>query len=76
MENYSVCQPAPEQLGQYIDYINKLCQATEVQNWTDCNNFSALSNDRFKQIKGTEKLLNELIGNLGHSRKRRGALTL
>jgi hypothetical protein len=62
------------QLGQYIGYINKLCQATEVQNWTDCNHFSTLSKDRFKQIKGTEKLLNELIGNSGHIRKRRGAL--
>jgi hypothetical protein len=57
-----------EQLGQYIDYINKLCQATAVQNWIDCNHFSALSNDRFKQIKRTEKLLHELIGKSGHIR--------
>jgi hypothetical protein len=63
-----------EQLGQYISYINKLCLATEVQNWTDCNHFSSLSNDRFKQVKGTEKLLHELIGNSGHIRRRRGAL--
>ena len=63
-----------EQLGKYITYINKLCQATEVQNWTDCNHFSSLSNDRIKQVKGTEKLLHELIGNSGRTRRRRGAL--
>jgi hypothetical protein len=63
-----------EELGQYIRHIYILCQATEVQNWTDCNHFSSLSKDRFRQIKGTEKLLYELIGNSRHTRKRRGAL--
>jgi hypothetical protein len=63
-----------EQLGQYISYINKLCKATEVQNWTDCNHFSSLSNDRFKQVKGTEKLLHKLIGISGHIHKHRVTL--
>jgi hypothetical protein len=33
-----------------------------------------LYNDRFKQIKGTKKLLHELIVTSGHIRKHRGAL--
>jgi hypothetical protein len=33
-----------------------------------------LSNDKFTQIKGTEKLLHELTGRSGHIRKRTGAL--
>jgi hypothetical protein len=63
-----------EQLGQYINYVNKPCTLTEVQNWTDCNHFSALSRDRFRQLQETERVLNEIIGKPGKTRKRRGAL--
>jgi hypothetical protein len=63
-----------EQLGQYIDYVNKICHATEIQNWTDCNHFSSLSRDRFRQLQETERILNEIIGKQGKVRRRRGAL--
>jgi hypothetical protein len=62
-------------VGQISHNINKLSKATEVQNWTECNHFSSLSNDTsFKHIKETAKLLHELIENSGHIRKRKGAL--
>jgi hypothetical protein len=64
-----------EQLSQYITHINQLCHATEIQNWTDCGHFNTLSVETFKRIKGSEKLLRELIGeNPKPLRKRRGAL--
>jgi hypothetical protein len=63
-----------KQLGQYISHINKLCTLTEVQNWTDCNHFSSLSRDRFRQIQETERVLNEIIGKPEKTRRRRGAL--
>jgi hypothetical protein len=63
-----------EQLGQYIDYVNRMCQATEIQNWTDCNHFSSLSRDRFRQLQATEKILNEIIGKPSKMRRKRGAL--
>jgi hypothetical protein len=50
------------QLGQYIEHVNRLCHATEVQNWTDCSHFYTISRGRFNQIKSSEKLLRELIG--------------
>jgi hypothetical protein len=62
-----------EQLGQYINYVNKICHATEIQNWTDCNHFSSLSRDRFRQLQETE-ILNEISGKQGRVRKRRWAL--
>jgi hypothetical protein len=63
-----------EQLGQYISHVNKLCTLTEIQNWTDCNHFSPLSRDRFRQLQETEKTLNEIIGKPEKTRRRRGAL--
>jgi hypothetical protein len=64
-----------ERLGQYKTHINQLCHATEVQNWTDCGHFNPMSREMFKRIKGSERLLLELIGsNPEHCRRRRGAL--
>jgi hypothetical protein len=51
-----------EQLDQYISHVNKLCTLNEIQNWTDCNHFSPLSRDRFRQLQETENILNEIIG--------------
>ena len=62
-----------ELLGQYIDHVNELCRTTEVQNWTDCNHFSSLSRDRYRQLQETERVLNEIIGKPERVR-RRGAL--
>jgi hypothetical protein len=45
------------QLEQYIDHVIKLCQMTEIHNWTDCNHFSTISKDAVKQMRGSEKLL-------------------
>jgi hypothetical protein len=62
-------------LGQYIDHVNKLCHSSEIQNWTDCNHFYTITKDRFKQVRGSENLLRELIGsNSKPTRVRRGAL--
>ena len=63
-----------ELLGQYIDHVNELCRTTEVQNWTDCNHFSSLSRDRYRQLQETERVLNEIIGKPERVRRRRGAL--
>jgi hypothetical protein len=64
-----------DQLGQYIDHVNQLCHATEIQNWTDCNHFNTLSTEAFRRIKASENLLRELVGiDKKHLRRRRGAL--
>jgi hypothetical protein len=63
-----------EQLGQYINHVNKLCKSTEVQNWTDCNHFESLSRDRFRQLQETERVLDEIIGKPEKGRSKRGAL--
>jgi hypothetical protein len=59
-----------EQLGQYINFVNKLCKSTEAQDWTSCNHFSELSRNRFQQLKGTEKVLEELIGKHVNTRRK------
>ncbi|KDR16722.1 hypothetical protein L798_09562 [Zootermopsis nevadensis] len=62
-------------LGQYINYVNKLCHATEIQNSTDCHHFYTIAKDRFRQVRGSEKVLKELIGsNNKPTRVHRGAL--
>jgi hypothetical protein len=44
-------------LGQYNNHVNKLCHATQIKNWTDCNHFYTITKDRFRQVRGSEKLL-------------------
>jgi hypothetical protein len=64
-----------EQLNQYITHINQLFHATEIQNWTDCSHFKALSVETFKRIKGSKRPLGELIEKEPKPlRRRQGAL--
>jgi hypothetical protein len=61
-----------DQVEQYVDHVIKLCHLTEIHNWTDCNHFSIISKDTLKQLRRSERLLRELIGNTQPSRRRRG----
>jgi hypothetical protein len=73
--NFGHTEKETDQLGQYIDNVDQLCHAMEIQNLTDCSHFNKLSKETFKQINGSENLLRKLIGgNLKPLRKSRGAL--
>jgi hypothetical protein len=58
---------------QYIQHVNKLCQETSVQNWTDCYHFREISADKMFQVKKTERLIFEIADHkIGTTRKKRG----
>jgi hypothetical protein len=34
---------------------------TEIRNWTDCYHFEAIARDKLSQIRGSDKLLKDLL---------------
>jgi hypothetical protein len=71
--NLNAMDRESERLEQYIDHINKLCLTTEIRNWRDCNHFEAIARHKLNQIKGSERLLKDLIeSDVTPHRRRRG----
>jgi hypothetical protein len=62
-------------LGLYINHVDRLCNSTEVKNWTGCSQFREAVTDRFRHLRSSESLLMEMVGKeYGESRQRRGIM--
>ncbi|XP_023715320.1 uncharacterized protein LOC111868676 [Cryptotermes secundus] len=62
-----------DKIGEYTEHMRKLCLTTSIRNWTNCNRFENIARDRLSQIRGSERLLKDLIGsNPSHRRRRQG----
>jgi hypothetical protein len=64
-----------DELGSYINHVDRLCNSVEVKNWTGCSQFRESITDRFKHLRVSESLLKDTVGRrYEDSRLRRGIL--
>jgi hypothetical protein len=62
-------------LGLYINHVDRLCNSTEIKNWTGCSQFREATTDPFRHLRSSEELLKENVGKrYGESRHSRGIL--
>jgi len=64
-----------DNLGFYINHVDRLCNSVEVKNWTGCSQFRESISDRFRHLQSSERLLTDTVGKkYEDSRFRRGIL--
>ena len=64
-----------DNLGSYINHVDRLCNSVEVKNWTGCSQFRESVSDRFRHLQNSEHLLKVTVGKrYEDSRLRRGIL--
>jgi hypothetical protein len=62
-------------LGSYINHVDRLCNSVDVRNWTGCSQFRESIADRFRYLRGSERLLRDTVGKRNEDpRRRRGVL--
>ena len=51
-----------DNLGSYINHVDRLCNSVEVKNWTECSQFRESVSDRFRYLQNSERLLKDTVG--------------
>jgi hypothetical protein len=77
VENHSIidlnADLEADALGLYINYIDRLCNSTEVKKWTGCSYIREAITYHCRHLRTSEDLLKEIVGKrYGDSRQKTG----